>query len=144
MLILTIMLDKGKGMVTMGEKRSSSGFLVKQRAFLKLYMITMTEQERLYGLKLLDVLRDEFRPYGFRPNHSEVYKALHDLIEDGILKQVKKKKEGMKFQEVVYYRFTDAGYEKAQRYKQQLKVELERCEAMLKKAIRDNFSPIHK
>ncbi|MBD4896088.1 replication termination protein, partial [Xanthomonas citri pv. citri] len=37
------------------EKRSSTGFLVKQRAFLKLYMITMTEQERLYGLKLLEV-----------------------------------------------------------------------------------------
>lgn len=28
---------------------------------LKLYMITMTEQERLYGLKLLEVLRSEFK-----------------------------------------------------------------------------------
>ena len=105
----------------MREKRTSSGFLLKQRAFLKLYMITMTEQERLYGLRLLDVLRDEFRPFGFKPNHSEVYKALHDLIEDGVLKQVKRKKEGMKLQEVVYYTFTNEGEEKAKLYKKQLK-----------------------
>ncbi|MBR2517348.1 MAG: Replication termination protein, partial [Geobacillus sp.] len=64
----------------MGEKRTPSGFLLKQRAFLKLYLITLTEQERLYGLKLLDVLRQEFKPFGYQPNHSEVYKALHDLI----------------------------------------------------------------
>lgn len=128
-----------KGEVEMREKRTSSGFLLKQRAFLKLYMITMTEQERLYGLRLLDVLRDEFRPFGFKPNHSEVYKALHDLIEDDVLKQVKRKKEGMKLQEVVYYTFTNEGEEKAKLYKKQLKVELERCEAMIQKAIRDNF-----
>jgi DNA-binding PadR family transcriptional regulator len=122
------------------EKRTPSGFLLKQRAFLKLYLITLTEQERLYGLKILDVLRQEFKPYGYKPNHSEVYKALHDLIEDGILKQVKQKKEGMKYQEVVYYRFADGGYEKAKLYKKQLKTELDRCEALIRKAIQDNFS----
>jgi Replication terminator protein len=58
-------------------KRSSTGFLLKQRAFLKLYMITYDEQERLYGMKLLEVLREEFKPYGYRPQHTEVYKALH-------------------------------------------------------------------
>ncbi|MDQ0162739.1 helix-turn-helix transcriptional regulator [Bacillus alveayuensis] len=122
----------------MGEKRNPSGFLLKQRAFLKLYLITMTEQERLYGLKLLDVLRNEFRPYGYKPNHSELYKALHDLIHDGILKQVKRKKEGTEFQEVVYYEFVD--YEKAKKYKRQLKAELDRCRALIEKAIRDNFA----
>ncbi len=75
-------------------KKKTERILLKQRAFLKLYLITLTEQERLYGLKLLDVLREEFQPFGYRPNHSEVYKALHDLIEDGILEQVKKKKRG--------------------------------------------------
>ncbi|WP_279326086.1 helix-turn-helix transcriptional regulator [Bacillus sp. FJAT-47783] len=122
----------------MSEKRNPSGFLLKQRAFLKLYLITMTEEERLYGLKLLDVLRSEFKPYGFKPNHSELYKALHDLIHDGILRQVKKKKEGTEFQEVVYYEFVD--YEKAKKYKRQLKVELDRCKGLIEKAIRDNFS----
>lgn len=77
------------------EKRSSTGFLVKQRAFLKLYMITMTEQERLYGLKLLEVLRSEFKEIGFKPNHTEVYRSLHELLDDGILKQIKVKKKGL-------------------------------------------------
>lgn len=122
----------------MGEKRSASGFLLKQRAFLKLYMIRMTEQDKLYGLKLLDVLRDEFKRYGYRPNHSEVYKSLHELIEDGVLKQVKRKKEGMKLQEVVYYKFED--YEKAKLYKKQLKAELDRCQKLLDKALQDNYS----
>ncbi|STO36914.1 Formyltetrahydrofolate deformylase [[Flavobacterium] thermophilum] len=34
------------GKKPMGEKRTPSGFLLKQRAFLKLYLITLTEQER--------------------------------------------------------------------------------------------------
>ncbi len=122
------------------EKRTSSGFLLTQRAFLKLYLITLTEQERLYGLKILDLIRHEFSEFGYRPNHSEVYKALHDLIEDGVLLQIKRKKEGMKYQEVVYYTFPSGGYEKAQLYKRQLKTELDRCEGLLKKAIKDNFS----
>ncbi|MCD7033543.1 helix-turn-helix transcriptional regulator [Metabacillus sp. GX 13764] len=121
----------------MGETRTASGFLLKQRAFLKLYMITMTENERLYGLRLLDTLRDEFAHIGFKPNHSEVYKALHDLIDDGILKQVKQKKEGMKLQEVVFYRFAD--YEAAKLYKKQLKLELDRCLALIQKALKDNY-----
>lgn len=82
------------------EKRSSTGFLVKQRAFLKLYMITMTEQERLYGLKLLEVLRSEFKEIGFKPNHTEVYRSLHELLDDGILKQIKVKKKGLSFRKL--------------------------------------------
>lgn len=57
----------------------------------------MTEKKRLYGFKILDELREEFRPYGYRPNHSELYKALHDLIKDGILKQIKRKKKEPSF-----------------------------------------------
>ncbi|MTH51966.1 Replication termination protein [Bacillus mangrovi] len=121
----------------MRETRSSSGFLLKQRAFLKLYMITLTDQKRLYGLKLLDTMRDEFRQYGYKPNHSEIYKALHELIDDGVLRQVKRKKEGMKLQEVVFYEFKD--FDAAMLYKKQLKTELDRCQGLLDKAIRDNF-----
>lgn len=118
-------------------ERKPSGFLLKQRAFLKLYMITMTEQKRLYGLTLLKELRDEFENYGYRPNQSEIYKSLHDLLNDDILEQVKKKKEGMNLQEVVYYRFKDK--KKAERYKSLLKEELKRCNRLLEKAISDNF-----
>lgn len=109
---------------------------MKQRAFLKLYMITMTEQERLYGLKLLEVLRSEFKEIGFKPNHTEVYRSLHELLDDGILKQIKVK-EGAKLQEVVLYQFKD--YEAAKLYKKQLKVELDRCKKLIEKALSDNF-----
>lgn len=122
------------------KERNPSGFLLKQRAFLKLYMILMTEQKRLYGLNLLKELRDEFRSYGYKPNSSEVYKSLHDLINDGILEQVKQKKEGMKLQEVVFYRFKDKS--KAERYKKLLKEELKRCNRLINKALDDNFGQI--
>ncbi|SES32636.1 helix-turn-helix transcriptional regulator [Salipaludibacillus aurantiacus] len=118
-------------------KKNVSTFLLRQRAFLKLYLITLTEQERLYGLRILDLLRNDFKIYGYKPNHSEIYKSLHELMDDGILERYKKPKEGMKLQEVVYYRFKD--YEEAQRYKKQLKVELDRCVGLLQKAIKDNY-----
>jgi Replication terminator protein len=53
------------------------------------------------------------------------------------LKQVKRKKEGMKYQEVVYYQFKD--YEKAKLYKKQLKAELDRCIGLIHKALSDNY-----
>lgn len=124
------------------KERSPSGFLLKQRAFLKLYMITLTEQKRLYGLNLVNLLRDEFKTLGYKPNHPEVYKALHDLIDDGILEQVKRKKEGMKHQEVVYYTFTLNGKKKADLYKKQLKAELDRCSQLLQKSLRDNYGEV--
>lgn len=132
----------------MSEKqtRTSTGFLFKQRAFLKMYMITLTEQNvRLYGTRILGLLRKEFAPYGYKPQHTEIYKALHDLIDDGILEQVKQKKEGMKHQVVVYYRFANPeGKRKGQLYKQRMKHELERSEALIRHAIKDNFGPVTK
>jgi DNA-binding PadR family transcriptional regulator len=115
-----------------------SGFLMKQRAFLKLCLIGETEKGRLYGLSFWKKIRED---YGdaceYRPTHTEIYKALHDLIDDGVLKREKRVKEGMKYQEVVYYVFQD--YSKAQLYKKQLKVELERNIKILKKALKDNY-----
>lgn len=122
----------------MGE-RTNSGFLLKQRAFLKLYLITLIEQKHLYGLRLLDLLKSEFKDFGYRPNHPEIYKSLHDLIEDGIIYQIKEKKEGTKYQEVVYYQFTKDGREKAKAYKSLLHKEIDRCINLLKKAEKDNF-----
>lgn len=125
----------------MGEERerSTTGFLVKQRAFLKLYMIILTEKEKgnLYGYQILDHLRSEFNGLGYRPQHSEIYKALHDLVHEGVLEQLKRKMAGADFQEVVYYRFKNK--EKAELYKKQLKVELERCDNIIKKALKDGY-----
>lgn len=120
----------------MGTKHTSR-FLVKQRAFLKIYLISMAEKERLYGLKYLETIKDEFRVYGYKPGHSEIYKSLHELIDDGILRKMKRIKEGMKLQEVIYYMIEDKG--KANLYKKQLKVELERCHKLLGKALADIY-----
>lgn len=119
-------------------KRESTGFLIKQRAFLKLYIITNIENERWYGLQLLDEMKREFKPYGFEPQHSEIYRALHDLLEDGILTRGKIKKDGSKYQEVAVYSIKDK--EKAKTYKKMVKSDLDRCSHLLRKALEDNYA----
>ena len=119
-------------------KRESTGFLIKQRAFLKLYIITNIENGRWYGLQLLDEIRKEFKPYGFEPQHSEIYRALHDLLEDGVLTRGKIKKDGSKYQEVAVYSIKDK--EKAKTYKKMFKVDLDRSSHLLRKALEDNYS----
>lgn len=122
----------------MGEKRESSGFLIKQRAFLKAFLITNISNGRWYGKALLDELRKEFEPYGFEPQHSEVYRALHELMEDGILKRGKVKKEGTKYQEVAVYYILDQ--DKANAYKKLVKADLDRCKGLINFAIKENYS----
>lgn len=119
-------------------KRESTGFLIKQRAFLKLYIITNIENGRWYGLQLLDEMKREFKPYGFEPQHSEIYRALHDLLEDGILTRGKIKKDGSKYQEVAVYSIKDK--EKAKTYKKMVKADLDRCSHLLRKALEDNYA----
>nr|WP_295970727.1 helix-turn-helix transcriptional regulator [uncultured Bacillus sp.] len=118
-------------------KRESTGFLIKQRAFLKLYIITNIENGRWYGLQLLDEMKKEFKPYGFEPQHSEIYRALHDLLEEGILTRGKIKKDGSKYQEVAIYSIKDK--EKAKTYKKMVKADLDRCSHLLRKALEDNY-----
>ncbi|WP_338452387.1 Replication termination protein [Niallia oryzisoli] len=119
-------------------KRESTGFLLKQRAFLKLYLITNIENGRWYGLQLLDEMRKEFQPFGFEPQHSEIYRALHDLLEDGILTRGKIKKGDSKYQEVAVYSIKDK--EKAKTYKKMVKADLDRSSQILRKALEDNYS----
>lgn len=115
-----------------------STFLLRQRAFLKLYMITLTEQEKMYGLDYLDELEKKFARFGYRPNHSEIYKSLHELIDDGILERYSKTKQGKKYQKVIYYQIKNP--DEARRYKKMLKSELERSSGLLQKALKDNYS----
>ncbi len=122
----------------MGLKRENSGFLIKQRAFLKLYLVTRIEKGPWYGLQLLDELKSAFKPYGFSPQHSEIYRALHDLTEAGILKRRKVTEEGSKYKEVAVYSIADK--EGAKAYKKLVKADLDRCEQLLRKAIKDNYS----
>ena len=117
------------------------GYLVKQRAFVKLYLLTMIEQKRDYAFQYLDEMRAAFQMFGYQPTHSEVYKALHELTLDGVLYRTKQIKGDPRkdFQEIVLYRYTEEGYEKAKLYKKQMKVELDRCVGLLQKALRDNY-----
>lgn len=119
-------------------EKSVSTFMLRQRAFLKLYLITLTEQGRMYGLQFQDILKEEFKEFGYRPSHSEIYKSLHELMKDGILERYRKVKEGAELQEVFYYQFKDRDQAKA--YKKLLKTELERCAGLLQKALKDNYS----
>lgn len=116
---------------------AASSFLLKQRAFIKLYLLKFAEEERLYGLKFLEVLTGEFKKYGYEPTHTEVYKALHELLDEGMLQTSKELKEGTKRQEIKKYRIYDM--EKVKLYRKQLKFELDRCEDLIKKALKDNY-----
>ena len=119
-------------------KRESTGFLIKQRAFIKMYLITNIENGKWYGMQLLDEMRKEFKPFGFEPQHSEIYRALHDLLEEGVLTRGKIIKEGSKYQEVAVYSIKDT--EKAKTYKKMVKVDMDRSAQLLRKAIEDNYS----
>ncbi|SEM15402.1 Replication terminator protein [Mesobacillus persicus] len=122
----------------MTKKRESTGFLIKQRAFLKLYILTSIEKERWYGMQILDELKAAFRPFGYEPQHSEIYRALHDLLEDGILTRKKIIEEGSRYKEVAVYSVKNKDEAKA--YKKLVKADLDRGEQLLRKALKDNFS----
>jgi DNA-binding PadR family transcriptional regulator len=116
-------------------------YLIKQRAFLKLYLLSLIEEKKEYALQYFQTLTDMFQACGYQPSRSEIYKSLHELSQDGILKRIKKIKGDPKadFQEVVLYQFTEIGYEKAKQYKSLVRADLDRCIGLLQKAVRDNF-----
>jgi hypothetical protein len=47
-------------------------FMIAQRAFIKVYLITMVEQQRGYGYQMLEELRQEFKSHGYSPPQSEI------------------------------------------------------------------------
>src|SRR5690606_24985774 len=93
------------------QDKKTGGFLLKQRAFLKLYLLEEIEKQTGYGLQFLDDLRDQFRQYGYVPSHSELYKILHKLSADGIVERSDKIKGDPEhnLQRIVLYRLTDKG-----------------------------------
>lgn len=119
-------------------ERESTGFLIKQRAFLKVYLITEIERGPAYGLQLLEILQKKFDPHGFEPNHAEIYRSLHELTEAGILNVRDELAEGAKRKKLQVYTVKDRDLAKA--YKELAKVDLDRCQDLLRKAIQDNYS----
>ncbi|WP_379136365.1 helix-turn-helix transcriptional regulator [Paenibacillus sp. sgz500958] len=118
-------------------------FMIAQRAFIKVYLITMVEKHQGYGYQMLEDLRRDFKSHGYAPPQSEIYRALHELVQQGVLyrtKQLKGNDPKVDFQEIVLYHFTADGAEKAKLYKKQVKTDLDRCLGILNKAVSDNFS----
>lgn len=68
-------------------------FMIAQRAFIKVYLITMVEQHKGYGYQMLEDLRRDFKAHGYSPPQSEIYRALHELVQQGILYRTKQLKE---------------------------------------------------
>lgn len=118
-------------------------FMIAQRAFLKLYLLKLVEEHRGYGYQMLEELKTEFKIHGYIPPQSEIYRALHELVQEGVLYRTKKLKGGdpnVDFQEIVLYHFTDQGMERAELYRKQVKTDLDRCLGILNKGLQDNFS----
>ncbi|RYM06330.1 Replication termination protein [Sporolactobacillus sp. THM7-7] len=116
-------------------------FLTKQRAILKVCLISLIERKKMYGLQYLKELKETFKPYGYVPKHSEIYKALHELTAEGIIYRIKKRRcpdrEG--FQEIIIYQFTEDGLEKGRVYKQMVRSDLERSLGIIRKVLKDNY-----
>jgi Fe2+ or Zn2+ uptake regulation protein len=117
-------------------------FLIKQRAYLKLYLLKIVEEHpHLYGTQIHEKLKQEFQTLGYIPPESEIYKSLYELTDEGILYRVKKLRGQTddEFQEVVYYQLTQKATELANLYRKQVKVDLEFGQALIAKAIQDHY-----
>ncbi|MCJ7842880.1 hypothetical protein MUB24_18750 [Lederbergia sp. NSJ-179] len=67
-----------------------------------------------------------------------MYRALHELLEAGIVKRDKIKKEGSKYQEIAVYYLRDK--DKANAYLKLVKADLDRYQGLLNFALKENFS----
>lgn len=115
--------------------------MLKQRSFLKLYLLSSIEKEKGYGLQFLNDLRKEFKEFGYVPTHSELYKTLHSLASDGIVRREKRIKgePGVDFQEIIIYHLTEEGKDSLDLYKKQMKTEIDRCIGLLNKGLSDHY-----
>ncbi len=115
-----------------------NNYLPPQAAFLKLNLLTIIEKERLYGYQIKRELQSLYQNHRYTIKHEHIYRALHDLVNEGYL--IQEKEKIAEFQEVVYYRFSDNGLERAQVYREQMKNELDRSIELLQEAKKLNYS----
>lgn len=121
----------------MAEKRGNTGFLIRQRAYIKLFILTKIGTKRVYGKEILDQLTEEFRPFNYKPYHSEVYRGLQELLEGGYIKRQRVKLKNESYQEIYLYYIHDV--DKVNMYKKMVQEDLNRCMKMLKYALDYNF-----
>ena len=113
-----------------------STFVLKQRAYLKLYMLHEAEKGRLYGHQIMEDLQDYFKDLGYKPTKSEIYKSLHELLKEGYVTREPITKAEM--QKLYIYRLGDR--EKIKAYKDTVRADLDRSIALFNRAIKDNYS----
>ncbi len=119
-------------------------FLISQRRFIKLYILHILEQRQTYGLEMMEQLKAYLKEEGYSPPSSELYRGLHELVSEGIIASIPTLKRDHNggdedFQEVVLYRYTTEGKEKASVFRQEMKMEIDRCLGMLRLAVKENF-----
>lgn len=126
------------------EKIKSRGFLLRQRAYLKLYLYRSISRNKMYGKQYLNEFLAEFDQFGYTPSHAEIYKTLHEMTLDGHVKRERRIKGDPQtdFQEIIFYTLTEQGKEFYEAYNKSMKVELERCRDLLNKALRDHYGPV--
>jgi DNA-binding PadR family transcriptional regulator len=111
----------------------------KQRAIIKLYLINLIEQKQTYGLHYQDIINTKIKAFDHQPAESEIYKVLHELTSDGLVRRDKRLMASDGLKEVVVYSLTDSGYKEALMYKQLVKEDLERSRRIIDKVLKDNF-----
>jgi len=114
-----------------------SRYLPAQGSLLKLNLLTILEKKPLYGLEIARQLKKQYAPFQFAFKHEHVYKALHELVNEGILYQKKEMKTEM--QEIVVYHYAPGGKEKAKAYRIEMKIKLDRSIGLLQEAVRANY-----
>jgi DNA-binding PadR family transcriptional regulator len=124
----------------------SRGFLLKQKAFLKLYLLEIAASPKDYGSVVLDDLRAKFKPYGYSPSHTELYKTYKELYKQGFVKRRSEIKGDPheNIQEVFIYYLTEKGKDELETYRKLMKVELERSIGILQTALEDHYGPVRK
>jgi DNA-binding PadR family transcriptional regulator len=86
---------------------------------------------------MLNDFYKQFQHLNYKPNHSEVYKGLHELLDDGMITSSRIIKEGSKRKELKVNEI--ANKEEARRYKKQVKEDLDCSTGLLNKSVRDNY-----
>jgi DNA-binding PadR family transcriptional regulator len=87
----------------------------------------MIDERKYYGLEMMEEIKIRLKSEGYLPPQSELYRALNDLLKDGIIygiRQIKGNHDATgDFQEIILYQFTDDGRKRAETLKVKLKYE---------------------
>lgn len=97
-------------------------FMIGQRPFIKLYILHILDKRQSYGLEMMSELKGYLKEEGYTPPTSEIYRGLEELLKAEIIEtthRIKKDHNGTArdFQEIILYRYTENGRQKAEEFK---------------------------